>query len=208
MNVFNKIILLLLMCIIITGFIVDNDRLEVSSLDYVDSIIPIESFEEFDNSIESVKEDMVKERPEVILHSLEVSRPKGKWVWAKVTAYTSGAESCGKYADGKTSIGVDVHSGLAKDLYGIAADPNILPYGTKIYIPEYYMKINSNLVSKTSTYYENVDDTGYGMRSFTPFNKKIQGANRKIEFHIDVRFNQLRTAKEWGVKFIPVFVLD
>ena len=48
-----------------------------------------------------------------------------KTVRAKVTAYEPGRRSCGKYANGKTSIGQN-----AWIMDGVAADPRAIPYGT------------------------------------------------------------------------------
>ena len=50
---------------------------------------------------------------------------------AKVTGYCPCIICCEKYADGKTSQGVDA------DLPGIAADPKRIPYGTVLKIPGY-----------------------------------------------------------------------
>lgn len=133
--------------------------------------------------------------------------PKGRWIWAKVTAYTAGKESCGIYADGKTSIGVKVTDAHGPDnIYGIAADPSVLPYGTKIYIPEYSKMLANNRTSKPSTKYETVDDTGSAMRSFCPHWRWVGGEKVLINFHLDIRVRQVSTARKWGVKYIQVYV--
>ena len=65
-----------------------------------------------------------------------------------VTAYCPCGKCCGKYADGKTSIGRN-----ARKILGVAADPNVLAYGTKLKIPGVGTR--------------EVDDTGGAMRQST-----------------------------------------
>lgn len=97
----------------------------------------------------------------------------------KVTAYCPCEKCCGKYADGKTSIGRN-----AKETLGVAADPNVLPYGTKLRIPEVGTR--------------EVDDTGGAMRQSTK-----QGI-----CHIDVRFHNHEEAKNFGVQWLNVEILS
>jgi 3D (Asp-Asp-Asp) domain-containing protein len=99
-------------------------------------------------------------------------------VVAKVTGYTPGVESCGIFADGITSTGRNAWS-----LWGVAADPSLLPYGTLVFIP--------------GVGYREVDDTGSAMRE--------AWRNRK-ETHIDLRFQDLTEAKIWGVRQLPVHI--
>jgi 3D (Asp-Asp-Asp) domain-containing protein len=101
-----------------------------------------------------------------------------KTIIAKVTGYTPGEESCGIYADGVTSIGKNAWS-----LWGVAADPTALPYGTLIYIP--------------GVGYREVDDTGSAMRDAWRKDKK---------FHIDLRFDNVKEARQWGVRQLKVHV--
>jgi len=97
---------------------------------------------------------------------------------AKVTGYTPGEESCGPYADGFTSTMSNAWSA-----WGVAADPTHLPYGTLVFIP--------------GVGYREVDDTGSAMRNAWRKNK---------ETHIDLRFQKLNAAKEWGVRHLTVHV--
>jgi len=96
----------------------------------------------------------------------------------KVTGYCPCKKCCGKFADGKTSIGRD-----AWKTYGIAADPKLLPYGTRLDIPGIGIRI--------------VDDTGGAMR---------QSAKKGI-YHVDVRFHDHNKAKEFGVQWLNVKIL-
>jgi 3D (Asp-Asp-Asp) domain-containing protein len=97
---------------------------------------------------------------------------------AKVTGYTPGEESCGPFADGFTSTGVNAWA-----TWGVAADPTHLPYGSLVFIP--------------GIGYREVDDTGSAMRS---------AWREKKETHIDLRFQEVTTAKEWGVRHLTVHV--
>jgi len=135
--------------------------------------------------VESVKTEIVEE-------------PKGRWVWAVVTAYSPHRESCGRWAKyGLTSTGIKVRTPNPDDAYGIAADPRVIPYGTKVYVPEYFemLENNKNCVPTEMT---EVDDTGGGMR---------QSARRGI-IHIDVRFRTEKAAIAWGRKRMEIFIYD
>ena len=99
-------------------------------------------------------------------------------VVAKVTGYTPGIESCGKFADGITSTGSNAWAP-----WGVAADPALLPYGTLVYIP--------------GVGYREVDDTGSAMREAWRNNK---------ETHIDLRFQDLAEALTWGVQELPIHI--
>ena len=96
-------------------------------------------------------------------------------IWAKVTAYCPCAKCCGKMR-GITSIG---KSAWTK---GIAADPKLIPYGTKIEIPQYGKSI--------------VDDTGFDMRK----------SNKLGIVHLDVRMTYHWEAKLWGCRWIQIKV--
>ena len=132
----------------------------------------------------------------------------GRWVlyYALTTGYTPGAESCYPYADGKTSIGVNTLSPNPDNMYGIAANPRVLPYGTKVFIEDYSRILQSNRNSVPSTIYQKVDDTGGRMRSFKPHYRSVNGKRVLISFHIDLRFRTVRAALNWGVRYIPVLV--
>ena len=96
-----------------------------------------------------------------------------------VTAYCPCEKCCGKFADGLTSTGKN-----AWQIDGVAADPRILPYNTKLVIPGVGIRV--------------VDDTGGAMRRSTE-EKKI--------FHIDVRFHSHKEALQFGKKKLDVVVL-
>jgi len=101
-----------------------------------------------------------------------------KTIWAKVTAYTPGEESCGKFADGYTSTGTN-----AWVINGVAAAPKIIPYGSWVHIP--------------GVGYREVDDTGGAMK---------KSWNEDKIFHVDLRFNSVKQAREWGVRWLPVHI--
>ena len=107
------------------------------------------------------------------------SIPDGYTYWktirARVTAYEPSWRSCGRFADGKTSIGDDA---WRQD--GVAADPSVIPYGTLVSIP----KVG----------FRKVDDTGSGMRRSTS----------KGIYHIDLRMKYYYQARKWGNQYLDV----
>lgn len=124
--------------------------------------------------------------------------PRGRWRTAIVTAYSPHAKSCGKWSKlGKTSTGVYVRSDDPDDVYGIAADPKMVPYGTKIYVPGYFEKLQNNK-TLIPTEMTGVDDTGGAMRK----------SARKGILHIDVRFRTQTEAERWGVREMEVFIYE
>lgn len=105
----------------------------------------------------------------------------------KVTAYCLCSVCCEKWAlrqaqgklERKTSIGDN-----ARVYDGVAADPKLIPYRTRLEIPGIGIK--------------EVDDTGGGMR---------QDAKRGI-YHIDVRMASHSEARRFGVKWLEVKILN
>ena len=104
-------------------------------------------------------------KPDPFLHQVQIQT-----VEMKVTAYCPCEKCCGKFADGFTSIGRD-----ARKTLGVAADPKLLSYGTKLDVPGIGVRV--------------VDDTGGAMR---------QSAKKGI-WHIDVRFHDHNEALQFGV---------
>ena len=145
---------------------------------------------------------------ETAIENKENEESNGIWVlyYAKTTGYTPGAESCYPYADGKTSIGVNTRSPNPDNIYGIAANPRVLPYGTKVFVEDYSRILQSNRNSIPSTYYQKIDDTGSSMRNFKPHYRTINGKRVLISFHIDLRFRTVKAARNWGVRYVPVLV--
>lgn len=136
-------------------------------------------------------EKEVREEPtfrEEVVQS-PVQQPKGRWVEVAVTAYTpfDAIDSRSGFQDGYTSIMVNTQSGNPNHMYGIAADPRVLPYGTEIYVPGYWEALQRNKVSKP-TRMTRVDDTGGAMR---------RSWRRYGVIHIDLRFRTTRGARNW-----------
>ncbi len=135
----------------------------------------------------------------------ELAPPRGVWVWAKVTAYTPGVESCGSFADGKTSIGVNTRSINPNHIYGIAVDPSEISYGTYIYVPEYWESLQNN-TSAIPSDMTKADDTGASMRNFRPYWRTVNGERVLIQHHIDIRYRTVRAARNWGVRYMRIFI--
>lgn len=99
-----------------------------------------------------------------------------KTIQARVTAYEPSSRSCGKSADGITSLGDN-----AWRMDGCAVDPRAIPYRTMIEIPGIGVR--------------EADDTGAAMR---------RSWDRHRRFHIDIRFPYVNQARQWGVQTLDV----
>ena len=97
---------------------------------------------------------------------------EGEWVLMEVTAYTASMEECGK-TDGITASGEK-----AQEYHTLAAGHSI-PFGTKIYIPEFM---------KTFV----VEDRGGAI----------------TDNHLDIYMERLEDAKKFGRKNIYVFIIQ
>lgn len=100
-------------------------------------------------------------------------------VWAIVTAYCPCVRCCGWFANGLTSIGADAWR------RGVAADPDAIPYGTKVYIEGYG--------------YGYIDDSGIAMR---------RAWSRRGILHLDVRMKYHWQARQWGRRLMTVRIYD
>ena len=103
---------------------------------------------------------------------------KGRVVWMQVTAYCACKRCCGPSAHGLTASGRSVSYNSGQF---VAADTRLLPFNTKLIIPGY---ANDKPV-------EVIDRGG-----------AIKGN------HIDLFFPTHDQARQWGVKWIAVTVLD
>ena len=105
--------------------------------------------------------------------------PEGYVLWktvsARVTAYEPSRRSCGRFADGKTSLG-----GNAWKLNGVAACPKAIPYGTLVHIP--------------GVGFRTVDDTGGQMRK----------SWRRGIYHVDLRMTYIYQARRWGNRHLTI----
>jgi 3D (Asp-Asp-Asp) domain-containing protein len=106
-------------------------------------------------------------------------RPQYKEVWAVVTAYCPCRRCCGRFANGKTSTGTSAW------VRGIAADPTVLPYGTRVEVEGY----------GTSK----IDDTGLAMR---------RTWRRSGMIHLDVRMTYHYEARNWGRKIMKIRIYE
>lgn len=118
--------------------------------------------------------------PRTLKRKVRRTPPPGYRYWktvnAKVTAYEPSAVSCGKFANGKTSIGRNAW----RVSVGVAISPKAIPYGTMLYIP----KIG----------WRKADDTGSAM----------EHSWGKGVYHIDVRMTYVYECMLWGKKWLKV----
>lgn len=116
----------------------------------------------------------------------------GDWIetTAILTAYCPCAVCCGDRAAGLTADGTDV----ATSHYGIAADPQRLPFGSWLYIPTGNGYLDNQ---QPDDRVFRVDDTGGIVRRLT----------RKTGIiHLDLRFIHHRSAVKFGVRTATVWV--
>src|SRR6185437_1683437 len=107
--------------------------------------------------------------------------PKAKnvrTIWLQVTAYCPCKKCCGPGAKGLTASGRSIRY---NDGQFVAADTRVLPFGTKLIIPGY---ANETPVP--------VIDRGGAIKGY----------------HIDLFFPTREQAKQWGVKWMQVQVVD
>lgn len=104
---------------------------------------------------------------------------------ALVTAYTPSREGGGA-GTGLTATGIRTDFRP----YGIAADPDLVPFGSVILVPGY-----RDHEAKGGPFWP-VDDTGGAMR---------QSAAKGI-LHLDVRMRHVASAKAWGRRWLTVTI--
>jgi 3D (Asp-Asp-Asp) domain-containing protein len=114
----------------------------------------------------------VTEKAEEPSHEIE-----GEWVLMEVTAYTAGYESCQK-TPGDLGYGITASGEKVQEHHTLAAGPSV-PFGTKIYIPEFM---------KTFV----VEDRGGAI----------------TDNHLDIYMERLEDANEFGRKDMYVFVIQ
>lgn len=99
-------------------------------------------------------------------------------IWLQVTAYCPCKKCCGPGAKGLTASGRSIRY---NDGQFVAADTRVLPFGTKLIIPGYANETPVQVIDRGGA---------------------IKG------YHIDLFFPTHEQAKEWGVKWMQVQVVD
>ena len=148
---------------------------------------------------ESEPEPVVRPRVESRAVPMHVRR-----VWALVRGYTpwDDFDRDSPYRDGKTSIGKDTN--LFPGQWGIAANPRVFGYGTRIRVPGY----------KPSTHFSEdafwpVDDTGAITRRAYDRGITVDGVRCPPgTILIEVRFIHQRSARDWGNRWMWIEVID
>ena len=124
------------------------------------------SSEEYQEIQRMIDEDRQEEAP----FALPTKLSKQYYTF-EVTAYCPNSCCCGKYSDGVTSTGKSAYT------KGVAVDPSVIPYGTKLQIPGYGSVI--------------ADDCGGAIKGM----------------RLDVRFLTHQQALKWGRKILRVVVI-
>ena len=107
----------------------------------------------------------------------EEQKHEGEWVLMNVSAYTAGHESTGKNP-GDPGYGITTSGEPVEEWHTLAAGPSI-PFGTKIYIPEFM---------KTFV----VEDRGEAI----------------TDRHLDIYMESVEDANKFGRKDIYVFIIQ
>ena len=148
----------------------------------IESTIPeTKLIEEIEEKIEQKTEKEITKENDKEDKTTEVSRGGEKYVpiRAIVTAYAPYDNKSGMCNDGTP----DTTATNTKPKRGtIAADPKRIPYGTKLYIPEYGHGI--------------VEDTGSALRK------------DKDNIRIDVYMDTYEEAIEWGKKEMTIYIIE
>lgn len=146
-----------------------------------------------------------EEKPERVEEAVDWSKYPSKEVMA--TGYTAGVESTGKVVGdplyGITYSGVEVK----RDLYStIAADPDIFPIGTILFIPDYGYGVVADTGSaikghKIDLYYETVEEVYelWGKKSLEVF--VIQEGNGKITDDELMKLNEAEEVQSYRNQF-------
>ena len=108
------------------------------------------------------------------------------------TAYCGCVRCCGERAAGITANNTKIR----EVPYGVASDPDCLPYGSTVWIPPGVGYLDASRSTDESRQFP-VDDTGGLIRSNT---------RRTGIPHIDLRFIRHSNAKKFGRKTITIYV--
>lgn len=129
-----------------------------------------------------------------VLLALAIFLEAGEWTPLEVTAtaYCPCRICCGVRAAGITADNTKV----SEVPYGVASDPNSLPYGTTVWIPAGVGYLDHSHAEDEARQFR-VDDTGGIVRRRTRETGRV---------HIDLRFIQHRNARHFGVKRITIYV--
>lgn len=117
-----------------------------------------------------------------------------EWVAVDVTAtaYCPCKICCGLRGVGITANGTDTRT----TPYGIAADPDRIPYGSTIWIPTGEGYLDKSRPDDDARQFT-VDDTGGIIRRRTRQTGRV---------HLDLRFIQHRNAERFGVRRMTVYL--
>jgi 3D (Asp-Asp-Asp) domain-containing protein len=110
-------------------------------------------------------------------------------VTAVITAYQPDVD-CAVDAAGRPTHRTSIRRSTDDHPYGIAADPDLLPYGTPLIVPDY---LDLRFPGKAWQ----VDDTGGALRH--------DGATHGV-IHIDLRYRSVRSAMKHGKSWDTVLV--
>ncbi len=113
-----------------------------------------------------------------------------KILWMTVTAYSPDWRSCGDSADNRTAT---MHCVTTNGHLLIAADPEVLAYGTILSVPGYGLPLNTSSQSSVSE---------------EPIVPVLDCGGAIKGFRLDVLYPTHDEARQWGIRFLPVTVWE
>lgn len=127
-----------------------------------------------------------------------------KVLWMRVTGYSPDEKSCGTSADGRTAT---MHCVTTNAFLLVAADPNVLPYGSMLTIPGYAAPEDAEKVADVdiTANWANERAQKPGAEGVVP----VLDCGGAIKgFRLDLLFPTHEAARAWGTKMLPVTVWE
>lgn len=127
-----------------------------------------------------------------------------KVLWMRVTAYSPDEKSCGTSADGRTAT---MHCVTTNAFLLVAADPNVLPYGSMLTIPGYAAPEDAEKIPDVdiTANWANERAMKPGAEGVVP----VLDCGGAIKgFRLDLLFPTHESARAWGTKMLPVTVWE
>lgn len=119
-----------------------------------------------------------------------------KALWMTVTAYSPDWRSCGDSADGRTAT---MHCVTTNAHQLIAADPEVLAYGSMLTVPGYGLPLKRSDATRASDALVPPEE---------PIVPVLDCGGAIKGFRLDVLYPTHEEARVWGVRFLPVTVWE
>lgn len=128
-----------------------------------------------------------------------------KVLWMTVTAYSPDWRSCGDSADGRTAT---MHCVTTNAHLLIAADPDVLAYGSMLTVPGYGLPLDSKPQVAAKPGNTNADPSDAVLLAEEPIVPVLDCGGAIKGFRLDLLYPTHEEARVWGVRFVPVTVWE